>query len=349
MSSVTEGPKSGTEDPEAQLFRTVRGYYETKALLALWRTGLLQRAGTGEPLKLTELTGGDYDEELLVALLDYLTVRGYLLRDQDVYTLTERGAALVPYYGYLGTMVGAYEPVMAAVEGLITGRKTFGRDVHRSVPDLATGLTSLEDNLMDHFPSLLRDREFTRVMDLGCGSGRMLCRIVGSRDGVTGVGVDANEEICAVARATVAAEHLADRVTVVQGDAGQVSRIPSDVSTGVDLVTIMFVLHELLRQRGRDGVVTCLKDIASVLGPQGTLLAVEVESAGEPVARDDLLFIPEYEFTHVLTRQRLATKAEWRALAHESGFELERIEPLRMCRAFCMVLTPTAGRDTTAS
>ena len=338
-----------TDEPEAQLFRTVRGYYETKALLAMWRMGLLRRAGSGEPLKLAELVADGYDEEPLVALLNYLTVRGYLRKDDTVYTLTARGAALVPYFGYLGTMVGAYEPVLAEVENLVAGRKVFGRDVHRSVPDLATGLTSLEDNLMTRFPELLRDRTVTKVMDLGCGSGRMLSRVVRSRPGLTGVGVDASAEICAVATETVAADGLADRVAIEVGDAGQVSRLPADARSGVDLVMIMFVLHELLRQRGRDGVLTCLRDIAGVLGPDGTLLAVEVESAGEPTCNDDLLFTPEYEFTHVLTHQRLATRAEWTALAEEAGLRVERIEPLRMCHAFCMVLSPGAGDRTSAA
>ncbi|HEX5402703.1 MAG TPA: class I SAM-dependent methyltransferase, partial [Pseudonocardiaceae bacterium] len=225
---MTEQSNAATEEPEAHLFRTVRGYYETKALLAMWRMGLLQRAGSGEPLKLTELVADGHDEELLVALLNYLTVRGYLQRDDTVYTMTARGAALVPYFGYLGTMVGAYEPVMAEIESLVAGRKVFGRDVHRSVPDLASGLTSLEDNLMARFPELLWNRAVTKVMDLGCGSGRMLSRIVQSRPGLTGVGVDASAETCAVATETIAAEQLADRVTIVVGDAGHVSRLPAE-------------------------------------------------------------------------------------------------------------------------
>lgn len=351
MHLVNDHPNSVIDDPEARLFRTVQGYFETKALLATWRLGLLQRAVAGEPLKLTELSAqGEYNDELLVGLLNYLTVRGYLRRDDDVYTLTARGTSMEPYFGYLGTLVGAYEPVMTDVEDLVTGRKVFGRDVHRSVPDLATGLTSLEDHLMDRFPELLRDRTFTKAMDLGCGSGRLLCRIVRSRENVVGVGVDRNDEICDVARATAAGDGLSDRVTIVTGDAGRVSLIPEEAKAGVDLITIMFVLHELLRQRGREGVLTCLKDIAGVLGPRGTLLAVEVETAGEPVARDDLLFTPEYELTHVFSHQRLATKAEWSALAGEAGLTVERIVPLRMCRSFCMVLTPTnstAGDGTT--
>lgn len=208
------------------------------------------------------------------------------------------------------------------------------------MPDLATGLTSLEDNLMTRFPELLGNRSITKVMDLGCGSGLMLSRIVQSRPGLTGVGVDANAETCAVATETVAVDGLADRVTIVAGDAGRVSQLSTEARSGVDLVMIMFVLHELLRQRGRDGVLACLRDIADVLGPDGTLLAVEVESVGEPIRNDNVLFTPEYEFTHVLTHQRLAMRSDWTALAQEAGLRVERIEPLRMCQAFCMVLSP---------
>lgn len=331
-----------TESSETHLFSVIRGYYETKALLGLWRTGLFQRVGSGEQLEAAALVREGYDGELLGALLDYLTVRGYLRRDGELYTLTARGAALVPYAGYLGTMVGAYEPITAALEELITGRKHYGQDVHRSVPDLASGLTSLEDNLMSQFPALLPDQDFAKVMDLGCGSARMLCRIVKSRPGITGVGVDASDEICDVARRTVADDRLSDRVVIVAGDAGQISRIPASARNGVDLVTVMFVLHELFRQRGREGVLECLRGIADMLGERGRLLVVEVESVGKAEFRDDLLFTPEYEFMHVLTHQRLASRTTWAEIASEAGLRVERIVPLQMCRSFCLVLAPGA-------
>ena len=341
MSSQTDCQSSVTEDPEVSLFRAARGYYETKALLAMWRTGLLQQVAAGEALKPAELSRAGYDEELLTGLFDYLVVRDFLRRDEDGYRLSERGAGLAPYFGYLGTMIGAYEPVMSALEDLLTGEKAYGRDVHRWVPDLANGLTALEDSMMQQFPSLLGGRTVSKVMDLGCGAGRMLCRLVASRPDVVGVGVDANDEICQVARGTVSGEGLDGQISIVVGDAGQVSQLPAEAREGVDVVTIMFVLHELLRQRGPEGVLTCLRDIADTLRDNGgALLAVEVESAGEPRPRDDLFFIPEYEFSHVLTHQRLATKAEWSKLADAAGLQVERIEPLRMCRSFCMVLTP---------
>jgi hypothetical protein len=139
VNPVIGQPNAVTEEPESHLFRAVQGYYETKALLAMWRMGLLQRAGSGEPLQLNELVADGNDEELLVALLNYLTVRGYLQRDDTMYTLAGRGATLVPYFGYLGTMVGAYEPVMAEVEDLVAGRKVFGRDVHGPCPTWRPG------------------------------------------------------------------------------------------------------------------------------------------------------------------------------------------------------------------
>lgn len=336
----TREPRTAAEDPETRLFRAVQGHYEVRALLALWRTGLLQRALNGECLRAGELSADGYDEENLTALLDYLTVRGLLSRVDGGYRPSPAGESLTPYLGYLGTMVGAYEPVMVELEGLVTGRKTYGADVRRSVTDLAGGLTSLEDNLLRQFHALLPDRPFTKVMDLGCGSARMLCRVVRSRPGVTGVGVDADDHIRELAGHTVAEDGLTDRVTIVRGDAGRVSAIPASVRAGVDLVIIMFVLHELLRQRGRDGILDCLREIGAMLGPGGTLLAVEVESLGTPQAREDMLFTPEYEFLHTLTHQRLATRAVWTALAEGAGFHVERIEPLRMCRSFCMVLSP---------
>jgi len=59
----------------------------------------------------------------------------------------------------------------------------------------------------------------TRVLDLACGKGELLCRwaqAYGSR----GVGVDLSETFLAAARARATALDVSARVTLVQGDAG---------------------------------------------------------------------------------------------------------------------------------
>lgn len=324
------------------LFRLAKGYYTTKALLSLWRTGLLERAAAGEELDVETIARDEsFDLELLKPVLDYLIVRGYFERTAPgVYRLTERGTAAIPYFGYLSTMVGAYEPVFTRIEDLMTGKLVYGRDVVRSHEEMVRGLTSLEDNLMGTVTDVVASLGVTKALDLGCGSARMLTRICKGGDDVRGVGVDRDPDSCAVARETVAREGLEDRIVIVEHDAGEVGTLPRDVVEGVDVLTVMFLLHEILRQRGRDGTVALMRDIADLLRPGGKLVVVEVSGTIDHKYREDLLFVPEYELLHEYTNQRLASRPEWEAMCDEAGMEVRQVAPVNMCQAFCLVAVP---------
>ncbi|MBA3420229.1 MAG: class I SAM-dependent methyltransferase [Geodermatophilaceae bacterium] len=66
----------------------------------------------------------------------------------------------------------------------------------------------------------------TRILDLACGKGEMLCRWA-ETIGVTGHGVDISEVFLAAARDRAEELGVADRVSFEQGDAGAYSAEPS--------------------------------------------------------------------------------------------------------------------------
>lgn len=331
---------SGQDD----IFQLTKGYYTIRALLALWRLGLLDRAIRGEGLELSAVAAElGTDTGQVRPLLDYLIVRGFLERDEaGAYRLTTRGKAAIPYYGYLGTMIGAYEPVTMQLEGLVAGRLTYGSDVTRSYEEMVRGLTALEDNLMGPVADAAQDGS-TRVLDLGCGSARMLSRICELNERISGVGVDRNPDSCATARETVARAGLDGRLTIVQADAADLDTIPRDVLAGVDMISVMFLLHEILRQKGRDGVIALLRQIAVAVGPGGKLVMVEVSGTTDYTYRENQLFVPEYELLHEYTNQRLAPQPEWEAMIGEAGMRVASIRPVNMCQSFCLVATPVNG------
>jgi 2-ketoarginine methyltransferase len=336
---MTVGEIELTTSGQDDLFELAKGYYTTKALVAVWRLGLLERAAAGQELD-AEAIAAEHGVEvgLVRPLLDYLIVRGFVEAvSPGRYRLTRRAAAAAPYYGYLSTLVGAYEPVFARIEDLVTGRLTYGRDVLRSHEEMARGLTALEDRLMGTVPEVVRAAGVRKVLDLGCGSARMLSRICQLDGRVQAVGVDRDPNSCAVARETVERDGLEGRLTIVQGDANDPRSLPADAVEGVDMVTVMFLLHEILRQRGREGTLALLRDIASLVGVGGHLLVVEVSGTTEPTYREDLLFVPEYELLHEYTNQRLAPRAEWEAMVSDAGMRIVQFAPLDMCQAFCLV------------
>jgi SAM-dependent methyltransferase len=168
----------------------------------------------------------------------------------------------------------------------------------------------------------------------------MLSHICRTGDDVQAVGVDRDPNSCAVARETVAREGLEGRLQIIEGDAADVAGLPRDIVGGVDTVTVMFLLHEILRQRGREGTVQLIGEIADLVGPGGRLVMVEVSGTVEHSYRENQLFVPEYELLHEYTNQRLAPRPEWEAMAAEAGMKVLEILPVDMCQAFCLVATP---------
>ena len=324
------------------LFTLAKGYYVTKALLSLWRLGLLQRAIDGKVLDAELLSAEGYDRELLQALFDYLAVRGYLEFDPGAgYRLSERGGAASSYYGYLPMLVGAYEPVFSDIENMLVGAHVYGRDVSRSGRELAQGVSALEEHLLDRIIGLAKAAQCTRVLDLGCGGGRVLSKVCKLSDDIQGIGVDWDPEACEEARRTMEHEGLHNRVSVLQGDIGSIDQMAEFMTDGADLVLSLFIMHEILRQRSKAGVVATLKKIAGLLGDQGRLLMVEVSKTKRRDVQEQLLFIPEYELVHNFSGQQLAAQEAWEEMVGEAGMRAVEVAPISMCQAFCLVAEKT--------
>jgi SAM-dependent methyltransferase len=80
------------------------------------------------------------------------------------------------------------------------------------------------------------------LLDLGCGSGRLLARLAHGRPDVRIVGLDLSEPMLETGRQTLAREGLAERVELRRGD---ITDFESEVPGGVDVVSCNFALHHL--------------------------------------------------------------------------------------------------------
>jgi len=329
-----------------ELFVQIRGYYVTRALLTLWRIGALDRALDDGHLDVGEFASErGHDVELLSALLNYLTTRGYFVAEQGGrFGLSQRGEASRAYFGYLPMLVGSYQPMFDGLEDVLTGALSYGDGVVRDGRERALGVRALEQNLLDSLLEVLDTLHFTKVVDLGSGSATLLCRICEPVAERRGIGIDIDATACREAESYVRKLGLDDRVSIVLGDMADAADLPVLGAGDVDLVVAMFVMHELLKQRGRAGVVACLSGIASALSDGGRLAMVEVSKPARYEATEQV-FIPEYELVHDFSNQQLASKDEWHAMVAEAGLVVETVAPIGMCRAFCFVASAARMSD----
>jgi ubiquinone/menaquinone biosynthesis C-methylase UbiE len=194
--------------------------------------------------------------------------------------------------GYLVGALDPNDPIVARdrerLAGVRAARVKAAQDYfrrHAAEWDRIRQLHAADDAVEAEIRTLLRDRPFRSLLDLGTGTGRIL--EIFSSEIERGLGVDLSREMLAVARSRL--DHAGIRnCSVRQGDIFDLS-VPRD---SFDVVIIHQVLH-FLDDGGR-----AIREAARVLRPEGRILVVdfaphELEFLREEYAHRRLGFAPE--------------------------------------------------------
>ncbi|MCE2737195.1 MAG: peptide chain release factor N(5)-glutamine methyltransferase [Rhodobacter sp.] len=178
------------------------------------------------------------------------------------------------------------------VSQIVGGRLFWGR-WFRVTPDVLDPRPETETLI-----ATALDGEFSRVLDLGTGSGAILITLLAERAGATGTGVDLSPKALSVAAANAAALSVAGRATFLQSDwlsavRGRfdlvVANPPYIAQAEMPGLSPEVRLWEprLALTPGGDGLDACrsiLRDVRSVLVPSGRVLLEIGASQGDAVA-----------------------------------------------------------------
>ncbi|MFJ4767802.1 SAM-dependent methyltransferase [Streptomyces uncialis] len=269
------------------------------ALHALARSGLLERLREGRHSSGSGLFDG-MNHRVSSNTLRYLALKGVLEQWRGSYRLTRRGELLTSDISLarLGFYLEAYGPVVGRADELMTGAAVYGSDVHRSNGPLSRHCGTVFGRY--YTPVVLeamRDRGAKRIMDLGCGGGRLLVDACLNDPEITGVGLDIAPAAVEVARELARSHGLEDRLEFVVGDAFDPGTWPEEVCADIEVITGIGVLHEHFRD-GDKAVVDILDAYADFLTGERMLLI------GEPEPHyDDRESDSEFFLMHVLTDQ----------------------------------------------
>ncbi|MGW3495976.1 SAM-dependent methyltransferase [Streptomyces sp. NPDC001020] len=109
----------------------------------------------------------------------------------------------------------------------------------------------------------------TTVLDIGCGWGEFMLRLLEATPGATGVGVDLNEDDLARGRANAEARGLAERVRFVQESAVDTGQGPAD------LVLCFGASHALSDAEPPEHTTAALRALRRLVAPGGRVLLGE--------------------------------------------------------------------------
>jgi SAM-dependent methyltransferase len=172
---------------------------------------------------------------------------------------------------------------------------------------------------------VVRRRGARRVLDVGCGSGVNLRHVAGASPAATGVGIDVDPSVVALARRSLAAWGLAHRFAVHQAD---VRALPDDLPGPWDLVLL---LQNVYYFDGADRT-ELLRRLRWLASPGGAV----VVATAVPDTRDPAAAHLDVVLRSTEGNTPLPTVAELRADLVAAGFtriEVRHLAPIQPLRA----------------
>lgn len=309
-----------------------KSYVVSQALYGAYQVGIWDHFGRDPNSTLSVAAFADengFSAGHLRGMMEYLARRQFFVEsEKGVFALSPQGRQLLAdgWLGYIVFFVGGYGKVLERMGEQVNRKVVYGKDVVRDGHCVAVASEIVgERPTHGNFETMLRraaggPHRPARVLDIGCGSGKFLLRLMRGVEAEEGFGVDLDEASCELARATMSANGCADRTRILKGDARQLLSLDPNLQGSVDLITAMFVIHEFF---GRDLThgARLLAEIARALTPgRGRLLImdkhIDILEAEAP------LYFTEFKLIHDFTNQRLISRAEWHEVLDQAGLRL---------------------------
>ncbi|MGX7829540.1 class I SAM-dependent methyltransferase [Actinokineospora sp. 24-640] len=173
------------------------------------------------------------------------------------------------------------------------------------------------------------DFSFTKVADLGSGSGQRLLEIVRAYPGVTGVGVDIAAPALEFSTGELSAAGLADRVSFIEADVRALT--PRPEFADVELVTCFMMGHDFWP---RENCVATLRELRTVFPNAKRFLLGDTARTTAFADTEVPVFTLGFEVGHALMGVHLPTLDDWHGVFPEGGWD---------CVATHLIDTPAAS------
>lgn len=202
--------------PRPTAIAAIEGLYVTLIVDQLYRAGILRELARGRDAAAMARTFG-FDQAILTGLLEFVSLRSNVL-DRDGRGAAKRfslskaaGGSLLGHL--LDQYVGAYGPCLAQLSRILKSPAVGAKLVDGKRHAAAFAEAGPPPELVAIVDAL----GFSTVLDIGCGGGQLLTTLALRRADFSGVGIDANPHMVAVARRRASVLGLKRRIDVRHG------------------------------------------------------------------------------------------------------------------------------------
>lgn len=250
---------------------------------------------------------------LVLARFEFVTVSA----DRKTATKGERFQEAFEDKGYFLWLMRGYGNLLQNLATIVKENNCTTDGIGRDGKYIAMAGRDYGARYVDpHFTEAMAEMPFTVAADLGCGSAERLMGLARARPDFRGVGVEVNKGAVDLARRSVKAAGLDDRVQVVHFDVKNLVFQPE--FEDVEVLFCFFMGHDLWPRPN------CLRAFTSIRQAFPNLkrfLFSDTYRSDLPIPGETPIFTLGFEFTHDLMGQYIPSVAEWEDLFVEAGWD----------------------------
>lgn len=227
--------------------------------------------------------------------------------------------------GYLSWGLRACQPLIANARRFATDQRQ-ARETHQRDGGLVARTSQWmgEQSFYPHAEETILALRPRRFVDLGCGSARLLVKILRRLPEAHGTGIDMSSRACADARHAAADAGLGERLRIIESPIQTLADDPSPLA-GADVIHAGFVLHDLMPDD--EPVLDRLLVACRNASPGATLVVVDaVPYAG---GEQERMFSAAFSYLHHgFMGRALQSEMAWSERLARAGFTAVEISKL---------------------
>jgi len=183
----------------------------------------------------------------------------------------------------------------------------------------------------------IKKHGYKNILDIGCGSCDLLVKFCEMNSEISCYGIDISEDALKAAKETIDKHKMTARIKTQLID---FTKQPLRINNWEpEVITFMFVLHELVAKLGEEALIKSLKGLGAKF-PGCHLAICELIRLPNIELRKKPSLLAEHYFYHGLSNQKVLTSLEWLAIFDKAGFVIEGKEEFEFLgQAFYLLKT----------